>query len=235
MFVSNNEEKEKFKKNLFNFLLTRGATNLKVPQIGGKELDLHELYQSVIKKGGAQKVTGQKMWKEIVKEFDLPRSCTSGSYTLRNHYEKYLLAYEQKFHFGKNEEEMVRELGNVRQRRPHGDLGRDPKNEIPRDGMQFPSTNLKQELLDRYQEKRDAYLDFVRKTSFSPFTGELKRVMLAFESRLQEEIRFALNCLLLYSCSTNAPYCIENAPMVFEGLVNYLDSIIPLIPDFFCR
>jgi ARID/BRIGHT DNA binding domain len=121
MFASKEEEKERFKKNLFSFLQSRGATNLKVPQIGGKELDLYELYQSVIRKGGAQKVSNSKLWKEIVNEFDLPPSCTSASFTLKNHYQKYLLAYEQKFFFGKNEDEMIRELGNVRQRRPHND------------------------------------------------------------------------------------------------------------------
>ena len=111
------DEKSGFVKNLFEFLTQRGVPNLKVPQIGGKELDLYSLYHSVIRRGGAQKVTNNKLWKEIVSEFDLPPSCTSASFTLKNHYQKYLLAYEQKHHFGKNEEDMVRELGSVRQNR----------------------------------------------------------------------------------------------------------------------
>ena len=52
-----------------------------------------------------------------VNEFDLPPSCTSASFTLKNHYQKYLLAYEQKFYFGKTDSEMVIELGNQRQKR----------------------------------------------------------------------------------------------------------------------
>ena len=52
-------------------------------------------------------------------EFDLPPSCTSASFTLKNHYQKYLLAYEQKFYFGKTDSEMVKELGNQRQKRKH--------------------------------------------------------------------------------------------------------------------
>lgn len=117
MYLSRQEEKEMFQKNLFQFLQERNKSNLKIPQIGGKELDLHELYHSVIKRGGAQNVTARKLWKEIVNEFDLPPSCTSASFTLKNHYEKYLLAYEQKFFFGRTEEEMIKELGSVRQKR----------------------------------------------------------------------------------------------------------------------
>jgi len=120
MFASRKEEeKDNFRKNLFAFLQQRDVSNLKIPQIGGKQLDLYELYHAVIKRGGAQNVTSKKLWKEIVNEFDLPPTCTSASFTLKNHYEKYLLAYEQKFFFDRSEDEMVTKLGNVRQRRVH--------------------------------------------------------------------------------------------------------------------
>ena len=101
--------------------MQRGIPNLKIPQIGGKELDLHALYTSVIRRGGAENVSRKKLWKEIVNEFDLPPSCTSASFTLKNHYQKYLLAYEQKFFFNKEEGEMVTELGNQRQTKPKYD------------------------------------------------------------------------------------------------------------------
>jgi hypothetical protein len=117
MFSSKSEEKARFTKNLFEFLQQRNVSNLKVPHIGGKELDLHELYHAVINRGGAETVCAKKLWKEIVNEFNLPASCTSASFTLKNHYEKYLLSYEQKFFFGKNEEDMVKVLANVRQRK----------------------------------------------------------------------------------------------------------------------
>lgn len=117
MFLARKDEKEMFQKNLFDFLASRNKGNLKVPQIGGKELDLHELYHAVVKRGGAQNVTVKKLWKEIVNEFDLPPSCTSASFTLKNHYEKYLLTYEQKFFFGRSDDDMIKELGSVRQKR----------------------------------------------------------------------------------------------------------------------
>lgn len=58
-------EKEEFIKRLFDFLRQRSVQNLKIPQIGGKELDLHALYVTVIKRGGALNVSINKLWKEI--------------------------------------------------------------------------------------------------------------------------------------------------------------------------
>jgi len=68
-----------------------------VPSIGGKELDLCKLYKAVYQRGGSVQVSTRKLWKEIVNEFSIPSSCTSASFTLRNHYNKCLLAYENKF------------------------------------------------------------------------------------------------------------------------------------------
>ena len=45
---------------------------------------------AVTKRGGAEYVTKHKLWKEIVYEFDFPSSCTSASFTLRNHYNNFL-------------------------------------------------------------------------------------------------------------------------------------------------
>lgn len=67
-------------------------------------MDLLKLYKSVCQRGGGQAVSNKKLWKEIVDEFGLPSSCTSASYTLKNHYQKYLLAYEQKYFFGKDDD-----------------------------------------------------------------------------------------------------------------------------------
>jgi hypothetical protein len=60
-------EKEEFIKRLFDFLRQRSVQNLKIPQIGGKELDLYALYLTVIKRGGALNVSHNKLWKEIGK------------------------------------------------------------------------------------------------------------------------------------------------------------------------
>ena len=59
-------------------------------------MNLFKLYKTVCKKGGGQSVSHNKLWKEIVDEFGLPSTCTSASFTLKNHYQKYLLGCEMK-------------------------------------------------------------------------------------------------------------------------------------------
>jgi hypothetical protein len=68
-----------------------GNDNFKVPSIGGRELDLCKFFKAVIIRGGYQRVSTFKLWKEIVNEFEIPASCTSASFTLRNHYSRCLL------------------------------------------------------------------------------------------------------------------------------------------------
>lgn len=98
--TDNYQKSEEFKKKLMNFMAENGYDSFKVPQIAGRELDLYKLYTSVIRRGGYERVSTLKLWREIVNEFKLPDSCTSASFTLRTHYQKYLYAYEQKYFFG---------------------------------------------------------------------------------------------------------------------------------------
>lgn len=79
---------------------------------------MYKLYKSVCKKGGGQAVSHNKMWKEIVDEFGLPSTCTSASFTLKNHYQKYLLGYEQRYYFGKDDNNNLPELVAGRTRKP---------------------------------------------------------------------------------------------------------------------
>lgn len=86
----------------------QGYALSKVPLIGGRELDLCWLFQAVVSRGGLDYVSNNKLWKDIVAEFSLPQSCTSASFTLKNHYLKYLYLYEQKVHFKKEDSEINR-------------------------------------------------------------------------------------------------------------------------------
>ena len=72
--------------------------NFKVPQIGGKELNLCKLFKAAILRGGFQRVTTNKLWKEIVNQFEIPSSCTSASFTLKSHFTRCLWQYEKKFY-----------------------------------------------------------------------------------------------------------------------------------------
>eukprot|EP00854_Cymbomonas_tetramitiformis_P011524 gene11524-13619_t len=73
----------------------------RVPQVAGKELDLHVLYTQVTEKGGLDEVIKEKRWKEISSAFNFPATCTSGSFTLRKYYAKLLHDYEQVYYFRK--------------------------------------------------------------------------------------------------------------------------------------
>jgi len=100
-FLDVDDEEKKcreFKDNLIKFQKEMGVDNFKVPSIGGKELDLCKLFKAAILRGGSQRVSNNKLWKEIVNQFEIPSSCTSASFTLRNHYNKCLLQFEKKFY-----------------------------------------------------------------------------------------------------------------------------------------
>jgi hypothetical protein len=109
-YISDDDEREKsriFRDELLKFNSLHGRENFKVPQIGGKELDLFKLYKEVIRKGGSISVSEKKQWKEIVNALDLPASCTSASFTLRNHYNRCLQAYEAYFNKNQNPSSMI--------------------------------------------------------------------------------------------------------------------------------
>jgi ARID/BRIGHT DNA binding domain len=102
-FNDDEDERRKcqdFKEHLIKFQRELGVENFKVPSLGGRELDLCKLYKAVISRGGSHRVSNNKLWKEIVNEFEIPASCTSASFTLRNHYNKCLLQYEKKYFLG---------------------------------------------------------------------------------------------------------------------------------------
>lgn len=100
-FLDSEDEERKckeFKEKLIQFQKDLGVENFKVPQIGGKELNLCKLFKAAILRGGFQRVTTNKLWKEIVNQFEIPPSCTSASFTLKSHYTRCLWQYEKKFY-----------------------------------------------------------------------------------------------------------------------------------------
>lgn len=94
--VSN--DKHLFLTTLSQLHLYLGNT-LKIPLMGGKELDLHLLYREVTRKGGLAQVTTQKSWKGVAKAFGLPPTITSASYILRKFYTGLLHHFEQLYFF----------------------------------------------------------------------------------------------------------------------------------------
>lgn len=96
-------------------------------------------------------------------------------------------------------------------------------------------SSLKANLIKHYGERfeKGENIEFMRRSKLVPFTGEMRRIMLAFESHLQEEIRFSLNHLLMYSCSDQPSIELEKFEMVFIGMMGYLEHISGNIPYLF--
>ncbi|KAI5744793.1 hypothetical protein M8J76_005204 [Diaphorina citri] len=81
-------------------------------------LDLYELYNHVVQRGGLVEVINKKLWQEIIKGLNLPSSITSAAFTLRTQYMKYLYPYEcHKLNLSNNSELQAAIDGNRRDQR----------------------------------------------------------------------------------------------------------------------
>ncbi|KAL0906689.1 hypothetical protein M5K25_025202 [Dendrobium thyrsiflorum] len=74
-------------------------TKFMIPTIGGKELDLHQLFLEVTSRGGIEKVIGDRKWREVTNAFNFPSSATNASFILRKYYISLLRHYEQIYFF----------------------------------------------------------------------------------------------------------------------------------------
>ena len=63
----------------------------RLPIMAKQVLDLYELYNLVVEKGGLVEVINKKQWQEIIKGLNLPSSITSAAFTLRSQYTRYLV------------------------------------------------------------------------------------------------------------------------------------------------
>ncbi|MCD9643800.1 hypothetical protein HAX54_031646 [Datura stramonium] len=70
-------------------------SELMIPVIGGKALDLHRLFVEVTSRGGIAKVLGDKRWDEVALAFDFPSSSTNASYLLWEYYISLLFHFER--------------------------------------------------------------------------------------------------------------------------------------------
>lgn len=86
-----------FEQDLRAFVSERGIPVHKHTVIGGGDLDLYRLTTEVIQLGGAKNVVRNRAFRVVADLLDLPRSCTSSAYVLKQAYERHLFHYEQKF------------------------------------------------------------------------------------------------------------------------------------------
>ena len=262
MIIENNkkvledEDREKsrlFKEELLKFNTLHGRENFKVPQIGGKELDLYKLFKEVISRGGSHHVSENKQWKEIVNALELPASCTSASFTLRNHYAKCLHSYESYYMKAQQNPGMNMNtlLGistgantlslpnstNLRENATSNMVSQpNPQQEQKFLGKKVVRPESEYNLVFRYHSKpatqnRDKILQ--KKVRLLNAVPDLRRVVLAFESYQTSEIVWALNMMLLFSANTNCVLQIDNQPYLLESMTNYMYYCINNISEFY--
>lgn len=92
--LSDDVTRKVFLDDLFSFMQKRGTPVNRIPIMAKQTLDLFELFQLVVSKGGLVEVINKKLWREITKGLNLPSSITSAAFTLRTQYMKYLYPYE---------------------------------------------------------------------------------------------------------------------------------------------
>lgn len=92
--INDDPKRKPFLDELFSFMQKRGTPINRIPIMAKQVLDLFELYQLVVARGGLVEVINKKIWREITKGLNLPSSITSAAFTLRTQYMKYLYVYE---------------------------------------------------------------------------------------------------------------------------------------------
>jgi hypothetical protein len=99
--VSEDDRRAYFMRDIeaFNRELNR---DYKIPIIGGGQLSLYALAMEVMKLGGLKNVVLNRAFRIVGQQLELPKSCTSAAFVLKNAYERLLYLYEQKLAFGIN-------------------------------------------------------------------------------------------------------------------------------------
>lgn len=64
-----------------------------------------------------------------------------------------------------------------------------------------------------------------------PMIPDMKRILLAFESCIQDEITFALNSLLLYSVNSAHSFILDNHGNLLDSLLFYLETCVKNVPS----
>lgn len=259
--ISEDDDREKskqFKEELAKYYTEHnehGKDSFKCPIISGRELNLYKLFTEVTSRGGFQVVSDTKQWKEVVSTLDLPPSCTSASFTVRNHYSKYLLSYEQSYmktslsaKSSTLQSNMVSSsisaAGNTHQNINYQTQPNYPPPQI----LNQPSQAQEQRYLGKKVVRPESELNFFfrnpmgknpnikeklfnRKIRVSSAIPDMKRIELAFESHLTTEIYWAINTLLIFSSNPMTNICIENQTYLMESMTNYIYYCVNNISD----
>eukprot|EP00743_Colponemidia_sp_Colp-15_P002852 GILK01003085.1.p1 GENE.GILK01003085.1~~GILK01003085.1.p1 ORF type:complete len:572 (+),score=109.57 GILK01003085.1:107-1717(+) len=228
------KEREEFIHSLREFLRSRGQELGKIPNVGGRELDLLQLYREVTKRGGYQAVVNNKQFKEIVYAFALPASCTSGSYTYRQHYQRLLYAYERKMLHGIDDPiDTAPSYYNPSPSPPPSissapvTISYTPTHAHASTLLSTPNKRPLSEVAPDvvHVQGRDKKIRLTRKLE------DKKRLVLALESGLSSEIIWALNTLTVLSADVTRDFVLAEVPRLLDALVRQFEECISNSPD----
>merc|ERR1719384_2261758 len=127
--IDDNPKRKEFLDELFAFMQKRGTPINRLPIMAKQVLDLYELFNLVVARGGLVEVINKKQWQEIIKGLGLPSSITSAAFTLRTQYTKYLYPLECKLQSFSSPNDLQSAIeGNKREGRtssfgPYGGMG----------------------------------------------------------------------------------------------------------------
>ncbi|KAL1512743.1 hypothetical protein ABEB36_002283 [Hypothenemus hampei] len=141
--INDDPRRKEFLDDLFSFMQRRGTPINRLPIMAKSVLDLYELYNLVIARGGLVDVINKKLWQEIIKGLHLPSSITSAAFTLRTQYMKYLYPYEcDKRHLSTPVELQAAIDGNRREGRRNSYTHFDTVNRSPNPAHQLNHLSL---------------------------------------------------------------------------------------------
>lgn len=89
------EAADLFQEEFEAFLQSTGRPVKKAPVFGGTPIDLSRLYKAVLRRGGYELVTQNKSWRDVGRILQLEDKSNNAAYTLRQVYQKHLLAFEE--------------------------------------------------------------------------------------------------------------------------------------------
>ncbi|XP_047122990.1 uncharacterized protein LOC100198293 isoform X2 [Hydra vulgaris] len=95
------KDQDNFIGKLQEFHALRGNAFERIPTFGGQSLDLYALYNTVISFGGIDEVTKKGKWEQVFKTLGYP-PCTNADFALKQHYSRFLEAYEKIFFLGED-------------------------------------------------------------------------------------------------------------------------------------
>ncbi|XP_019620790.1 PREDICTED: AT-rich interactive domain-containing protein 2-like [Branchiostoma belcheri] len=193
-------QKQAFLKDLKDFHAAKGHQISRFPYVGGRELDLHHLYNKVTSLGGFQKVSEKERWGELTEHFHFPRGCTHAPYALKQLYLRYLEPYER-VNQGEEEEDFLLDRSPSASPRPGTPMG-----------MGYHGVSRQVEIPDALRQTSGLSLD-------KPALTDYDKLMMSLQSGLPNEVDFAINVCTLLSNESKHVMHLNKAPRIIDQLL----------------